>query len=114
MYLHRNYESKRIIDILHSVGFSVSYAEAKRCEFSLMITDEEESVPEGFVQFALDNADINVRTLDGHGTFHNMGGIMYETPGASRDTPKDVARFKTVPKKSDWEMLPGSFRVEWL
>ena len=28
---------------------------------------------------------------------------MYETPGASRDTPKDVARFKTVPKKSDWE-----------
>ncbi|KAJ8897634.1 hypothetical protein PR048_002983 [Dryococelus australis] len=28
----------------------------------------------GFVQFVFDNADHNIRTVDGHGTFHVMGG----------------------------------------
>lgn len=42
---------------------------------SQMIVDEN-----GFFQFVFDNADINVRTLDGLNTFHALGGIKCITP----------------------------------
>ncbi len=38
-------------------------------------------IPEQFVQFAADNVDYNVRSIDGHGTFHGMGIIATPTPG---------------------------------
>jgi len=34
-----------------------------------------------FVQYASDNVDHNICTLDGHGTFHGMGMIGAFTPG---------------------------------
>ncbi|GBM45888.1 hypothetical protein AVEN_211959-1 [Araneus ventricosus] len=34
----------------------------------------------GFVQFVFDNSDHNTRTVDGHGTFHVMGGVWCVTP----------------------------------
>ena len=33
------------------------------------------------MQFVADNADHNLRTLDGHETFHGMGIIAAATPG---------------------------------
>ncbi|KAJ8891390.1 hypothetical protein PR048_010906 [Dryococelus australis] len=41
------------------------------------------------IQFVFDNADYNVATLDGHRTFHAMGGIVRATPADSvrLDTP---------------------------
>ena len=43
-----------------------------------------------FVQFAADNIDHNIRTLDGHNTFHGMGMIAMVTPriNQSRQIPK--------------------------
>lgn len=35
----------------------------------------------GFVQYAADNVDHNIRTLDGSGAFHGMGIIATVTPG---------------------------------
>ncbi len=36
-----------------------------------------------FVQYGADNVDHNIRTLDGHGTFHGMGMIVAVTPETS-------------------------------
>lgn len=36
-----------------------------------------------YVQFIFDNADYNIRTLDGYGTFHAMGGVQSVTPASS-------------------------------
>ena len=38
------------------------------------------SYPKVFTQFAGDNVDHNIKTLDGSGTFHGMGIIAISTP----------------------------------
>ncbi|KAJ8882995.1 hypothetical protein PR048_014834 [Dryococelus australis] len=53
---------------------------------------QEETHPDGFVQFTFDNADFNIRTLDGHSTVHNMGGIMCITPKTSKHTERVLLR----------------------
>ena len=40
-----------------------------------------------FVQYAADNVDHNIRTLDGHDTFHGMGMIAAITPGTRSERP---------------------------
>lgn len=45
-----------------------------------------------FSQFIFDNADFNVNTLDGHSTFHAMGGIMAVTPRNAVISEQDVLR----------------------
>ena len=37
--------------------------------------------PQNFLQYAADNVDHNIRTLDGKTTFHGMGIIASFTPG---------------------------------
>lgn len=55
---------------------------------------EDPQLNEGvFLQFVFDNADINVRTLDGHNTFHAMGGIMCVSP------PKKIVLPQSLPRK---------------
>ena len=44
-------------------------------------------MPSNFIQFAADNVDHNVRTLDGHDTFHGMGIIAAVTPGVKKEMP---------------------------
>jgi len=36
--------------------------------------------PGTFAQFVLDNCDVNLNTIYGYGTFHNMADIMCVTP----------------------------------
>ncbi|KAK3923564.1 Tyrosine--tRNA ligase [Frankliniella fusca] len=66
-----NEGSRQLIDLLHSLGFAASYTESRRFIGSLLNTEQPEDMTRRFVQWAFDNADYNVRTLDGHGTFHN-------------------------------------------
>lgn len=35
---------------------------------------------DGFLQFIFNNADFNIRTIDGFGAFHNMGCVQCMTP----------------------------------
>lgn len=49
-----------------------------------------------FVQYCFDNADFNV-TLDGHNTFHSMGGIRCLTPRCSDGRLEIVPRIVTLP-----------------
>ena len=62
------------------MGLCASYGEARRYESSAMLDDQPTIHPDSFKEFVFDNADFNVRTLDGYGTFHSMGGIMCITP----------------------------------
>ena len=50
---------------------------------------------EAYVQFVFDNADYNVKTLDGHGTFHAMGGINCITPAEAVSVNAPVPRTTT-------------------
>ncbi|KYN08456.1 hypothetical protein ALC62_00565 [Cyphomyrmex costatus] len=99
-FIYKKFGSRTLIDILYNLGFSESYTEISVFE-TLSISHEEPDVSEtGFMQFVFDNADFNVRTLDGHGTFHAMGGIQCITPSDSIDPdtrlPRTTERKSTV------------------
>lgn len=111
VFLHRNYASRNLIDVLSSLGFSVGYNEIQRCEYSILVSEQEETHSDGFIQFAFDNADFNIRTLDGHSTFHNMGGIMCITPKTSKHTELALLRKTRLPGTSEYSGPRGRIEV---
>ena len=67
------------------LGFSISYSEVNRFKKSVVANQPMgnsviNSYPKVFTQFAGDNVDHNIKTLDGSGTFHGMGIIAISTP----------------------------------
>ena len=92
--LHHQFGSRFLIDTLHKLGYCSSYETVKQFEHCAAI-DRGVDIPhfdkdKQFVQFAADNIDHNIRTLDGHNTFHGMGMIAMVTPriNQSRQIPK--------------------------
>ncbi|XP_053373150.1 uncharacterized protein LOC123533634 [Mercenaria mercenaria] len=84
--LHHHFGSKFLIDTLSSLGFSSSYWEVQKFESNAaaaLNTSLPSFFPGCFLQFVADNVDHNIRTLDGHNTFHGMGIIACSTPGSS-------------------------------
>lgn len=72
--------SEWLIDQLSSLGFSSSYTEISLFNHSI-IQDKTASSLESqsdFVQYAADNTDVNIATIDGSGTFHGMGVIRWK------------------------------------
>lgn len=57
---------------------------------------EQNITENGFMQYVFDNADINVTTLDGHGTFHALGGIQCVTPHEAVVIDTTIARQPTL------------------
>ena len=49
-----------------------------------------------FVQYAADNVDHNIHTLDGHDTFNGMGMIAAITPGARSSWPIPRAKVTSL------------------
>lgn len=81
--MHHHFASRFLIDTLHELGFSCSYAEVKRYERSAAVVQGTE-IP-GYtqdhqLQHVADNVDHNVATIDGSGTFHGMGIVATVTP----------------------------------
>ena len=98
--MHRKYESKELINILSSLGFSEDYKEVRRLTGAFLIEEKPEYSINGFTQFVFDNADFNVATLTGHNTVHILGGIAAFTPVT--EVPKKVIpRPKTMPDVSN-------------
>ena len=62
-----------------------------------MFGDPQTLSEESFKQFVFDSTDFNIRTLDGYGTFHSMGGVMCVTPASGGKPPADIKRIKTCP-----------------
>jgi hypothetical protein len=70
--------SKYLLNILSRCGLSMSYDEVGRFKQSVTSYDTVDlpvSYPAAFTQFAADNGDHDVCTLDGSGTLHAMGLI---------------------------------------
>lgn len=93
--LHRLFGSKLLLDMLHNLGFCSSYNEAGKFEDSVAKSAPATIDQSAYVQAVFDNADHNVRTLDGHGTWHTMGGILCATPKSALHADKPVTRLKS-------------------
>ena len=81
--------SKALLQLMSRYGFSVSYDEVNRFKQSVVQMDVEgkpAAGPANFTQWAADNVDHNVATLDGLGTFHGMGMISMTMPCSSPAT----------------------------
>ncbi|KYN23237.1 hypothetical protein ALC57_04347 [Trachymyrmex cornetzi] len=76
--LYHRFGSKDLIDILSSLGFCASYGKVLLFQASAIQFQKEPVLQQCFGQFAFDNADHNVCTIDG--TFHCMGGIQIIVP----------------------------------
>lgn len=83
VFLYHKFGSKHLVELLSTLGFSASYKDTMILETSAIMRPDQLMLKDpsmSFVQFSFDNADFNVNTLDGTGTFHAMGGIMIVTP----------------------------------
>jgi hypothetical protein len=98
-YIHQKVGSKSLITLLSNLGFCATYHDLKVFEASI-ITAPKEFIKDGtFVQFSFDNCDVNVNTIDGHGTFHNMSGIMCVTPANAIVTPNErIIKTERIPQ----------------
>jgi len=83
--LYHHFSSRFLIDSLHHHGFCCSYQEVQRFEHNAAQSHGTDipNLSTEFVQYGADNVDHNSRTLDGHGTFHDMGMIVAITPETS-------------------------------
>ncbi|KAJ8877083.1 hypothetical protein PR048_021535 [Dryococelus australis] len=88
LYIHRHHASRQLVDILSSFSFSASYKEVQRYEFSALEHDRANTRggKKGYIQYAFDNADFNIRTLRGHGTFYSMGGVRFIIPAQNQES----------------------------
>ena len=96
--LYHHFASRFLIDFLYYHGFCCSYSEVKRFERNAAQahgTDISNLTSE-FVQYAADNVDHNLCTLDGNGTFHGMGMIAAITPATHSMTVMKKKKTVTV------------------
>jgi hypothetical protein len=85
LYVNTKYESRLLIDILNKLGFADDYREVERFQDAVLPRDVVEYDWEGsFIQFIIDNADCNTRTLTGHGTWHSLGAVAGVTPAKKK------------------------------
>jgi len=96
LYVNTKLESKELVDILCNLGFSDDYREVRRFQDSALPEEVIEYDWVGsLVQFVIDNADSNTRSLTGHGTWHALGSIAGITP-AKQSSIKNMSRSSTV------------------
>lgn len=96
--LKKNFGSKMLINILNKLGFCASYTETNVFEVSAVNFDEcINNESSELVQFIFDNADANMNTIDGHNTFHAMGGIECRTPMPKHLVDENIPRTEKVP-----------------
>ena len=94
--LHRKFGSRELVDICHAMGFSCTYNEVRTYESSAALQGEIELKNGAFIQFVSDNADWNLETLDGKGTFHSLGSCEIITPASYVLPRKPFSRLKSV------------------
>jgi hypothetical protein len=90
VHMHHHFSSRFLIDTLNSMGFCSSYSAVQNFEKCAAVThgvDIPDYEEDSFIQYIADNVDHNLRTLDGHGTFHGMGMIAKITPSTKVNRP---------------------------
>lgn len=92
--MHHHFASRFLIDSLNEHGFCSPYHEVQRFNQNAAV-DDGTDIPlstDQFVQYAADNVDHDIRTIDGNNTFHGMGMIATITP--------EIQQRHQVPRKS--------------
>ena len=92
--LNHSFASHFLIDTLHHHGFCSSYQEVQTFNQNAAL-DKGTDIPSyngEFVQYAADNVDHNIRTLNGNDTLHGMEMVAVVTPGTkhSRTLPRSI------------------------
>ncbi|KAK3918563.1 Phenylalanine--tRNA ligase alpha subunit, partial [Frankliniella fusca] len=108
VYIHRVFASRQLIDILSSLGKCAPYREAVQFERSVVEHTPPELLPGAFLQYAFDNADFNIRTLDGLNTCHITGGLAVVTPAGCvlADRPVPRGQYITAAQVAKHGALP--------
>ena len=99
--------SRWLLDELHALGLCISYDEIQLFKNSLMQDQNLASLspaPSHPLQFVADNADSNVKTLDGLGTFHGLGMIVVTK---RRHKQNITARVKRLARVKLSDMVKG-------
>lgn len=107
IHLHRQFGSKLLIDILSNLGVCSTYKEALKYEASVTLNSTTCIEKPSYVQFIFDNADYNIRTIDGYGSFHVMGGVQTVTPHSTLQNETPVPR--NVPTESSAAIGPLAY-----
>lgn len=110
--IHRRTCSRFLVDTLNAYGFCSSYQDIMKMQKLAAATPQRKKLESAYIQHSWDNADINIRTLTGHQTWHSMGGLECITPHSSaivtgnlkRDTQalpaKELGKFGSLPLKT--------------
>lgn len=96
-YLYKKFGSRKLINLLSSLGFAASYAETILFEASAIMRPEGSIDETAFSQFVCDNADHNVNTIDGLNTVHIMGAIQCVTPHNAVLPDQEIQHLKQIP-----------------
>ena len=99
--MHHHFSSRFLIDSLHHHGFCCSYNEVQQFEHSAAFSYNSNiaNLTTQFVQYAADNVDHNIQTIDGNNTFHGMGMIAMITPASSfgnKVIPRSNVSYKDI------------------
>ena len=116
LYAHARYRSKELIDELHHLGLSISYARSTKIEAQLehvvaqQARDDQVFCPQSlnensFVIGAMDNADHNPSSTTAANAFH---GTIIVAFGSSDGIPRSRLLLNELPKQLD-PTLPASF-----
>ncbi|GBN06596.1 hypothetical protein AVEN_226358-1 [Araneus ventricosus] len=89
--------ARHLFDLLHNLGWSISYSEI--CNYEACMTIETLSAVKdnGFIQFVFDNEDHNTLTVDGHGTFPVIRGVQCVKLASAVQTSSCIPRPKIMP-----------------
>ncbi|KAJ8668754.1 hypothetical protein QAD02_000013 [Eretmocerus hayati] len=80
-YIYRKTGSKLIITALSNLGVSATYYSLQLYEASLIMDPPRRIVGQNVqLSHVYDNTDHNVRTYNGYGTYHCLGGVAIYTP----------------------------------
>ena len=91
--LRHKFASRELIDLLYRMGFGPSYDNVRKFQRNAAMSQGIDILnPEDkFFQFAADNVDHQIKTIDGKNTYHGMGIILAATP--------EVEVHRKIPKR---------------
>lgn len=114
--VHQSTRSKKLVDMLHRCGHSISYADVlairntiAQNEIDKYIANASVFVPQHlsrnrFVQFAADNIDVLEETIDGRNTFHATQIVAFQ------QCPENKSSFSIPPVKMTKRLIiPQNF-----
>ena len=112
VYVNAMHESREMIDILSALGFCDDNREVQRLYDAMQPNEQQVYDLSGdLVNFVFDNADVNIRTLTGLGTWHAMGGIASVTPVGAEHTETEIPRSTRIKiRSSDWRIRSDPYK----